>query len=612
MKKIYLTLALAGIMVTGAFAQVKVNQHSFGLQKEQLFTNNAISNIEEQGTYSTKGGTLWSEDFNGGFTTANGTWTTDDADGDEWKYTTMSSTGQYAAGPPYTQFTSTTAANGFMIFDSDSLNPGAGATSFVASLISPPIDLTGATSAQLVMEHDFRWCCLGSHILTVSVSSDNGVTWSTPIDLISGTQPNDTYEETTGGLEISRNITSLAAGNTVLLKFTWDGTGGNSHYYWTIDDISIVQAPNNDLVAGPSYWGSEGLHYYQIPTTQVAPIDFSGFAENNGNLAQTNAVLTVDVDAGATFTGSSATTASIAPGASDSLFITTQFTPTATPASYDITWGVSQTEVDEVPANNSFDDITMEVTNFMYARDHGTITGNTYNQGEGYEVGNLFDIWTDQELKAIDVRLSSFTEIGSQIYVKIYSIDGSGNFVQEQQSNYHDVVAGDLTGFITLDLLFPVTLTNANLTYLAVVASDGDGGATNDMVVATAGNSEPQTSFYYDATDLTWYYTTSTPMVRLNFDDFSGVNESEAVSGVSVYPNPASDNIAVNYSLNNASDVTIELVDVAGKIAATQSVVAQEAGTNNVSFETSSLNAGVYFVNIHTEAGSITKKFIKK
>ena len=150
------------------------------------------------------------------------------------------------------------------------------------------------------------------------------------------------------------------------------------------------------------------------------------------------------------------------------------------------------------------------------------------------------------------------------------------------------------------------------MTYLAVVASDGDGGATNDMVVATAGNSEPQTSFYYDATDLTWYYTTSTPMVRLNFDDFSGVNESEAVSGVSVYPNPASDNIAVNYSLNNASDVTIELVDVAGKIAATQSVVAQEAGTNNVSFETSSLNAGVYFVNIHTEAGSITKKFIKK
>mgnify|MGYP003847958837 CR=1 FL=1 len=45
------------------------------------------------------------------------------------------------------------------------------------------------------------------------------------------------------------NISTAAAGNSnVKLKFNWDGNGaGNSHYYWTIDDISISTLPDHDF-----------------------------------------------------------------------------------------------------------------------------------------------------------------------------------------------------------------------------------------------------------------------------------------------------------------------------------------------------------------------------
>jgi hypothetical protein len=395
-----------------------------------------------------------------------------------------------------------------------------------------------------------------------------------------------------------------------MLKFIWDGVAaGKSHYFWNFDDVYITQALPNEIVALEPYWGSEFLYYYQIPTTQVTQIDFSVEPFNNGANTQTNVTLNVDINAGA-FTGTSASV-TIPPVSSDSLFLPSGYTPALVVGSHDVVWNVTQDSIDDNPGNNLIPNITFNVTDYIYARDENLVDGTQDNDGEGYEVGNLFDIWADQVVKGIDFRLSSTTNIGSLLYAKIYSIDGNGDFFLEEQTNYYEITAADLNTIVTLELLNPLLLTTTLQTYLVVVATDGDGGVTNDVVVSTSGVSEPQTSFYYDATDVTWYYTTRTPIVRFNFDPTLSLEESNEL-GFTLYPNPSSDNITIDYNLLSASDVMVEVVDITGNTIFSATKDGQSSGVQTSSVNTSGFASGVYYVTVSTEGASVTKKFVKK
>ena len=46
--------------------------------------------------------------------------------------------------------------------------------------------------------------------------------------------------------------------------------------------MNIVTKPDNDLAKLDQLGVVLGLHYHQIPQTQVAPIDFSATVVNNG------------------------------------------------------------------------------------------------------------------------------------------------------------------------------------------------------------------------------------------------------------------------------------------------------------------------------------------
>ncbi len=91
-------------------------------------------------------------------------------------------------------------------------------------------------------------------------------------------------------------------------------------------------------------------------------------------------------------------------------------------------------------------------------------------------------------------------------------------------------------------------------------------------------------------------------------------SESPAVSTInvvaksfSVYPNPASDVLTVEVDAVAASSV--ELVDLSGKLVATQSV---GAGFNKVQFNVANVNAGLYFLSVRSANGVVTKKVIVK
>lgn len=98
--------------------------------------------------------------------------------------------------------------------------------------------------------------------------------------------------------------------------------------------------------------------------------------------------------------------------------------------------------------------------------------------------------------------------------------------------------------------------------------------------------------------------TVSVDYIFLGYD--VSVNEN-VVNALNVYPNPATDQLNVAFDATSVS--TVELTDLTGKVIATQIA---KVGANTVSFETSNVNAGVYFVNIKNATGNVTQKVIIK
>ncbi len=277
-------------------------------------------------------------------------------------------------------------------------------------------------------------------------------------------------------------------------------------YGWYIDDVKIKTNPNYDLSIQNESWGSNGLKYYQIPKAQVQPISFNSKILNEGQQTMTNVSLQINVNAGS-YTNSSTST-SIPSLSSDSLWV--NYTPpNNVNATYTINRSINSQQIDQNPANNLFQTITIAVNDNIYARDNGIIAGSTSNGANGFELGNLYKIYQNQTIAGIRVRIASGTAIGTPIYVSLYSVDPiSGDFVNVSNSNTLLVTASNVNSYLTIPLISPY-LMQANNTYLAVV-----GSSTQGLKISNAGISEISTSYFTDYSG-NWFYVASTPVVQM-------------------------------------------------------------------------------------------------
>lgn len=607
MKKVYLSIFLAGLGYNVSYAQFA----------PKALTSNEISRTApkptaEAPTQKALGTMFWSSDFS-----TPSDWTVDNSGqvGPEFGWTIDAvSDGWYSAAG----INSTSDGNYAELSNGDpTLATPTQALNVVYNLTTTaPIDLT--TSGTNITLDFLQFGARFNDLQEIQVSTDGtnffAVGDNSDMSVLSAAGGSAYANPSTKSI----NLAPFIAGATQLwIRFSWTTAYPTSAsnpnvwitYGWYIDDVKLTTNADYDLDLTSTYWGTAGLNYYQIPLMQVAPIDFSANVFNGGTQAMTNSMLNVNINSGA-WTGTSVAT-TINANASDSLALSTQFTPSsASTATYSVARSLSSTNTDDIPANNTFSTINFTTTNFIYARDNNVVSGNTSNGTDGFETGNYFDIWQDQTATAINVRLvggASGTTVGTEIYATLYSVDPTtGDFIFAGESLPLVVAASNLNTNLVMILQTPVLLT-ANTTYLAVVGSFGPG-----LKVANAGTSEPQTSFFYDMSVPEWYYQTATPYVRLNFDPSVGIEENNSSVAIgNVFPNPTSGLTTVNYSLANAADVTVEVVDITGKVVYTAANSA-EAGANQVSFEAASFSNGVYYVTIATEESTVTKKFIKK
>lgn len=621
MKKIYLSAFVSIFSVGMSVAQVLERPYSFSDVKMDAVQQ---SPTDLNFTPKALGVTFWTEDFTSGL----GSWVIDndgqaggafgwsvDATSDGWWSTTgITST----SGGNYAELSNGNAQTGTQALDVE------------YTLTSPAIDIQALGGTDQVTLSFEEFGARFNDLQEVQVST-NGTTFTTVRNNL-----NYSVLSSTGGAayanptNVAVNLAPYVTGATnIWIRFKWttnfpaSATNPNVWiaYGWYIDDIALTTNPDNDITAESSIWGTAGLNYHRIPVSQQTGIEFSTIARNNGLATQTGVQLFVDVTGAATTTLNSATSDIVA-GDYDSLVVTAPFTPNGL-GTYNVAWGLTQNEVDDVPTDNNNANITFDVTEYSYARDLGTQDGSFTNSGELFILGNYYDIFSDDVIYSIDVRIASNAVVGSTINARVYSLDPNATtlasaLIPEDQSLDFIITQQNLGTIVNLDLAgsgssgFPLT---AGETYFIAVASDGDGGITAGARIGTTANGIPQTSFLYDGPDDTWYFTLNTPMVRMNLDPASntiGLEEQSQLFGAEIFPNPASDNFAVRYIMGVASEVTIKVTDITGKVVAEFAEGMQTEGKHTLDVNASSFAEGVYYVTIASGNSILTKKVVKK
>jgi hypothetical protein len=91
-----------------------------------------------------------------------------------------------------------------------------------------------------------------------------------------------------------------------------------------------------------------------------------------------------------------------------------------------------------------------------------------------------------------------------------------------------------------------------------------------------------------------------------------GISEQEnSPFTFSFYPNPTTENITVNYSLEESAKVQYVIYDLTGKKVQTESAT-RFPGAQQQSIDVNSLRAGTYLLSLNVNGSVITKRFVKK
>jgi len=89
-----------------------------------------------------------------------------------------------------------------------------------------------------------------------------------------------------------------------------------------------------------------------------------------------------------------------------------------------------------------------------------------------------------------------------------------------------------------------------------------------------------------------------------------GVVELKDNQQIGVYPNPANDFAVLGIKLSQASDVSVAIYDISGKLVYSNRAVKVDAGQNEIRINTTEFATGTYNVIVTTEAGILKDKLI--
>ena len=562
----------------------------------------------------------------------------------DWQIGSNSCTGTY----PTADILSTTASNGWAMIDSDAYGGATGGTEVEDSWITmaTPVDLNGYPNVNVEFESNYRSYNSELPYIVVGIGDGQGnVTWPdldplTDISLMTNVFiPFPGYasgDATTNPELIAVNISSALVGLTpieladIYIRFHWTGTWG---YAWFIDDLSISETANNaiscDEAVTGGYWIDYqsysasglntmiGLDYTVTPVDQVnvRPFSCEAVIMNTGVSSQ-SAVLKYDVTGSATYSGSSLATV-----LASSDVVTVAATPTFSPGigNYVVEmWAEADSAgAGLVTTNSDIETRNIEVSQYLYGKDEGAA-----NQAGSYAVGDdddenqistRYEIYANADLYSLRVFIDDGSTVGAKIYAVIYESDSTatdGVFFLDQSDDY-TLTAQDLGNWIDVPFLNPISL------FAGYAYEFGVGGYQHPTDISLVG-STANTSLYngehssFDVTGIstqsagapTWYYITSTPMVRMNFEPTGTSATSEiGVSMFDVFPNPSLGSFTI--SLEKSGEFAVSVINVLG-----QTVYATVIDSKLTKVNLTGISKGMYTVELSSDDILYTEKLI--
>ena len=487
-------LLLSSIIVSGAvFAQSpnkNLSKSNLGVthMHAPLMETSYRLGVEESPSWTSKiyndelGFVIMSEDFAGGIT--NGWTNTSLSSGQErWQYrgtsttpnNTVGSQGAYASGTGPIE--STTAANGFVIMDSDWWDNGGVANgngqqssaNHQAALTSPQIDCSLYPQVLLTFESHLRNY---QSFFYVVVTNDGFATQDT---VWNGEDYYSVNEISPDVQFIKIHVSSVLGGQPAgQVRFLYaSNTAANlpGYYYWQLDDIALTTPPDHDLSIGDVFFDGWGPflsdyqfnnYYSQIPVRQASAdtIVFGAAIANLGSTAQTNATMKATVTGAMNF--SSQVTPFTFPAISyDSANVENGFSATAI-GNYDVSFEVSADSTDDFPDDNIIEE-SFAVSERLYSRNDDVVSSGVYWGTGNYAIYTRFDVFTVDTISGVSLNLyysstnTNFqTAAGSVAEVGVYPVtgyDASGNIVVDFENplndganvaqTYYTVVEGD-------------------------------------------------------------------------------------------------------------------------------------------------------------------------
>ncbi|MFY0674958.1 MAG: T9SS type A sorting domain-containing protein [Bacteroidia bacterium] len=105
-------------------------------------------------------------------------------------------------------------------------------------------------------------------------------------------------------------------------------------------------------------------------------------------------------------------------------------------------------------------------------------------------------------------------------------------------------------------------------------------------------------------------WTASAAYGLANFNINVGIKENINIATATIFPNPATNYATLSFTLENRDNINIKMVDVTGKVVVALRAAEYVAGVNQISINTASLKAGVYFIHMTAQNSNYTKRLI--
>ena len=506
---------------------------------------------------------------------------------------------------------STTASNGFALFDSD-LNCSGNQIPNLTTATS--INCSSYPDVILEFQQQYRRFDDSTFVF---VSNNGGSTWvKYPVNT---TLANNAFCATNPDV-VRLNITPTAGGQAnVKIRFQfWSPAGSftapGCGYAWMIDDVKLMTPPPFELQVLETYHANpfNDWEYGTYPLSQTREVSSVSVVRSEGGSAEIATINYTITRNGTVVNSGSSAPFTISPYTNDTIEVLTGYIPDAV-GNYVVTASISSANADTDPSNNT-QTSSFVVTNYIYSglTDLTTVGAFTYSATTApftpSKVANRYFIANDIAFQGIDIAVSSVSTDNTALSIELFD---SNDLLNPLSVGSFNISATHPTTAQYFTVVIPQAFLLAGGLYVASVGSN----ATDKQFYFYANLGDNDNSTIVNLTDAggisTWYLSELTPAVNLNFDPTIGVTglSNNPTVEFGVFPNPASDQLSWKVKSNEASSMNVSLIDVNGKVVFNKTISGKIASYQDT-LSLASFANGVYTLELKTNSGVQTQKVV--